>query len=55
MTNLVAAWKQNVHIEILLWTVDFPVMPKGIQVQEGLGTGGTCNLTPNDLYTHVHR
>ena len=53
-TNLATVLKRAENLvnmkkeEILLWfwMMGFPLMPKGIQAQEGLGTGGTCQLHP---------
>ena len=38
--------KSNLCIEILWGTMNFPVMPKGMQVQESLSAGGTCQPHP---------
>ena len=46
-------YKKKIYIEMLLGTMNFPVIPKGIKVQEGLSAGGTCQPHPQMVYVHV--
>ena len=45
-------YKKNVYKK-LLTTMNFSVIPKGIWVQESLGTGGTCQPYPQMISAHM--